>query len=225
MSDSLWPHGLQHARPPCPSPTPRVHSDSRPSSQWCHPDISSSVIPFSSCPNPSQHQSFPMSQLCMTWPKYWNFTITVSPSSEYSGLIPLGVIDLISLQSKGLSRVLSSPSLQKRPFFGAQPAFMVQLSYPYMTTGKAITLTIWTCQQSDVSAFNKLSKFVIDFLPRSSVQSLSHVRLCDSMYCSVPALPVYHQLPKFTQTHVHWVSDAIQPSHLLPSSLPALNLF
>ena len=57
MSDSLWPHELQHARPPCPSPTSGVHSDSRPSSQWCHPAISSSVVPFSSCPNPSQHQS------------------------------------------------------------------------------------------------------------------------------------------------------------------------
>ena len=57
VSDFLWPHELQHARPPCPSPTLRVHSDSRPSSQWCHPTISSSVVPFSSCPNPSQHQS------------------------------------------------------------------------------------------------------------------------------------------------------------------------
>ena len=57
VSNSLWPHELQHVRPPCPSPTPRVHSDSRPSSQWCHPAISSSVVPFSSCPNPSQHQS------------------------------------------------------------------------------------------------------------------------------------------------------------------------
>jgi len=63
VSDSLQTHESQHARPPCPSPTPGVHSDSRPSSQWCHPAISPSVIPFSSCPNPSQHQSFPMSQL------------------------------------------------------------------------------------------------------------------------------------------------------------------
>ena len=57
VSDSLWPHELQHTRPPCPSPTPGVHSNSHPSSQWCHPAISSSVVPSSSCPNPSQHQS------------------------------------------------------------------------------------------------------------------------------------------------------------------------
>ena len=64
MSDSLWPHELQHARPPCPSPTPRVHSDSHPSSQWCHPAISSSVVPFSSCPQSlPASESFPMSQL------------------------------------------------------------------------------------------------------------------------------------------------------------------
>ena len=63
MSDSLWPHEPQHARPPCPSPTPGVHSNSCPVSRWCHPAISSSVVPFSSCPNPSQHQSFSMSQL------------------------------------------------------------------------------------------------------------------------------------------------------------------
>ena len=62
VSDSLRPHESQHTRPPCPSPTPRIHSDSRPSSQWYHPAISSSAVPFSSCPNPSQHQTFPMSQ-------------------------------------------------------------------------------------------------------------------------------------------------------------------
>ena len=66
VPDSLRPHELKHTRPPCPSPTPRVHSNSCPSSRWCHPAISSSVVPFSSCPNPSQHQSLPMSQL-FTW--------------------------------------------------------------------------------------------------------------------------------------------------------------
>ena len=81
MSDSLRPLGLQHARLPCPSPTPGAYSNSRPSSQWCHPTISSSVIPFSSC-----LQSFTISQFfCIRWPKYWSFGI--SPSSEYSGLI------------------------------------------------------------------------------------------------------------------------------------------
>ena len=88
MSDSLRPHESQHARPPYPSPTPRVHSDSRPSSQWCHPAISSSVVPFSSCP-----QSLPAwvfsneSALHMRWPKYWSFSFSIIPSKETPGLI------------------------------------------------------------------------------------------------------------------------------------------
>ena len=87
-ADSLRPHELQHARPPCPSPSPRVHSDSRPSSQWCHPAISCSVVPFSSCP-----QSLPTlvfsneSTLHMSWPKYWSFSFSISPSKEHPGLI------------------------------------------------------------------------------------------------------------------------------------------
>ena len=90
MSDSLRPHETQHARPSCPSPTPGVHSNSCPSSRWCHPAISSSVIPFSSCPQSLPASgSFPMSQLCMRWPKYWSFSF-ISPSNEHTGLISLG---------------------------------------------------------------------------------------------------------------------------------------
>ena len=204
FSNSLQSHGLQHARPPhlsLFSSLLKLRSiESVMSSSHLIPCNPLFLLPSIF---PSIRVFSTESALHIRWSEHCSFSFIISPSNEYSRLIPLGLTDLISLQSKGLSRVLSSPSLQKHPFFGAQPAFMVQLSYPYMTTGKAITLTIWTCQQSDVSAFNKLSKFVIDFLPRSSVQSLSHVRLCDSMYCSVPALPVYHQLPKFTQTHVH----------------------
>ena len=91
VSDSLWPHESQHARPSCPSLTPEVHSDSHPSSQWCHPAISSSVAPFSSCP-----QSFLASgsfladnesALCIRWRKYWSFSFSISPYNGYSGLI------------------------------------------------------------------------------------------------------------------------------------------
>ena len=86
MSDSLRPQGLQHARPPCPSPTPAVYSNSCPLSRWCHLTISSSVIPLSFCP-----QSFPalgsFPVLCIRWPKYWSFSFSISPSNEYSGLI------------------------------------------------------------------------------------------------------------------------------------------
>ena len=88
LSDSLWPHESQHTRPPCPSLTPRVHSDSCPLSQWCHPAISSSVVPFSSSP-----QSLPASvftnesTLRMRWPKYWSFSFSIIPSKEIPGLI------------------------------------------------------------------------------------------------------------------------------------------
>ena len=87
-SDSLRPHELEDSRPPCPSPTPRVHSNSRPSSQWCHPATSSSVVPFSSCPQSLPASgSFPMSQLCIKWPKYWSFSFSIIPSREQPGLI------------------------------------------------------------------------------------------------------------------------------------------
>ena len=101
MSDSLRPHGSQHARPPCPAPTPRVHSDSHALSQWCHPAISSSVVHFSSCPQSlPASESFPMSQLCVRWPKYWSFSFSISPSIEYPGLISfrMGWLDLLAVQ-------------------------------------------------------------------------------------------------------------------------------
>ena len=84
VSDSLRPHELQHNRPPCPSPAPRDHSNSCPSSQWCHPAISSSVVPFSSCPQSlPASESFPMSQLLhMRWPKYWSFSFSIIPAKE-----------------------------------------------------------------------------------------------------------------------------------------------
>ena len=112
---SLQPHWLQYARLPCPSPSPRVSSNSCPSSRWCHPTISSSVIPFS-----SWLQSFPASGsfsnesvLCIRWTKYWSFSLSISPSNDYSGLISLRIDWLISLKSKGLSRVFSNTTVQK----------------------------------------------------------------------------------------------------------------
>ena len=123
VSDSLQPHELQHSRPPCRSPTPGIHWNSRPSSRWCHPAISSSVVPFSSCPQSlPATESFPMSQL-FTWggqstgasalasflPKNWS---SQDWSLEWTGWI--------SLQSKGLSRVFSNTTVQKHQFFSAQ---------------------------------------------------------------------------------------------------------
>ena len=100
--------------------------------------------------------------LCIRWPKYWSFSVSISPSSEYSGLT-----GLISLQSKGLSGVFSSTTIQKLQFFSAQPSLWSD-SYPCMTTGKTITLTIWTFVGKVMfQLFNMLSRLVIAFLPRS----------------------------------------------------------
>ena len=124
VSDSLRPQELQHARPPCPSPTPGVHSYSCPSSRWCHPAISSSVVPFSSCPQSLPASgSFPMSQL-FTW---GGQSIGVSVSASVLSMntqdwSPLGWTGWISLQSKGFSRVFPNTPVQKHQFFGAQPS-------------------------------------------------------------------------------------------------------
>ena len=123
MSNSLRPHESQHTRPPCPSPSPRVHSDSRPSSQWCHPAISSSVVPFSCPQSLPASESFPMSRL-FTW---GGQSIGVSASASFppkksQGWSPSEWTGWISLQSKGLSRVFSNTTVQKHQFFGAQPS-------------------------------------------------------------------------------------------------------
>ena len=120
--NSLWPHESQHTRTPCPSPTPKACSDSCPSSWWCHPTISSSAVPFSSCPQSlPASESFPMSQL-FTW---GGQSIRVSASASVlpkntQGWSPLGWTGWISLQSKGLLRVFSNTTVQKHQFFGAQ---------------------------------------------------------------------------------------------------------
>ena len=122
VPDSLWSHGLQHIRPPCPSPAPWVYSNSCPSSQWCYPAFSSSVIPFSShlqsLPTPG---SFQMSQFFASGSQ----SIGVSTSTSVLPMniqdwSPLGLTGWISLQSEGLSRVFSSTTVQKHQFFGAQ---------------------------------------------------------------------------------------------------------
>ena len=122
VSDSLWPHELQHTRPPCPSPTPGVCPDSHPLSQWCHPAISSSVVPFSSCPQSlPASESFPMSQLFA-----WGGQSTgVSALASFlpkntQGRSPSEWTGWISLQSKGLSRVFSNTTVQNHQFFSAQ---------------------------------------------------------------------------------------------------------
>ena len=122
VSDSFRPHESQHTRPPCPSPSPRVYSDSHPSSQWCHPAISSSVIPFSFCPQSlPASESFQMSQL-FSWGGQ-STGVSALPSflpKKSQGWSPSEWAGWISLQSKGLSRVFSNITVQKHQFFGAQ---------------------------------------------------------------------------------------------------------
>ena len=120
VSDSLQHHGLQNARPHCPSPDPWVYSNSCALSPWCHPTISFSIIPFSSC-----LQSFPASVfssesvLCIRWPKYWSFSFSISPSNEYSGLISFRMDWLDLLPVQGTLKSSTNNIVQKHQFFGA----------------------------------------------------------------------------------------------------------
>ena len=128
MSDSLWPHGLQHASLPCPSPTFRAWSSSCPLSQWCHPTISFSVVPFSSCLQSFPASgSFPMSHL------FTSSSQNIGASASASVLpmniqdwLALGLTDWISLESKGPSKVFSNTTIQKHQFFSAQLFLIVQ---------------------------------------------------------------------------------------------------
>ena len=145
MSDSLWSHGLQHTRLPCTSPTPRAYSNSCPLSQWCYLTISSSAALFFCL------QSFPAigvfsneSALCITWPKYWSFSFSISPSNEYSGLISFRMdwFDLLPVQ--GTLKNLHQHHSSKTSILQGSTFFMVKLSHPYITTGKTTAMTIRT---------------------------------------------------------------------------------
>ena len=153
MSNSSWLHGLQHAKPSCPSLPPRVCPSSCPLHWWCHPDISSSLIPFSSC-----LQSFPIrvfsneSALCIRWPKYWSFSFSIIPSKEHPGLISFRMDWLDHLAIQGTLKSLLQHHSSKAASLRHSAFFTVQLSHLYMTTGKPIALTRWTFV-GNVSAF------------------------------------------------------------------------
>ena len=135
MSDSLRPHELQHARLPCPSPSPWAGSNSCPLSQWCHPTISS-CLPLLLLPSvfPSIRVFSSELALHIRWPEYWSFSFSTSPSNEYSGLIPLGLTDLLAVQ--GTLKNLLQHHSSKASVLGCSTFFMVQLSHPYMTNGE-----------------------------------------------------------------------------------------
>ena len=147
MSDSLWPHELQHARPPCPSPTPRAYPNSCPLSRWCHPTISSSVIPFSSCLQSFPISgSFPMSQLFASGGQSTGASASASVlPMNIQDWFPLGSnfrLDLIAVQ--GTLKSLLQHHSSKTSILWCSAFHIVQLSHPYMTTGKTIALTRWT---------------------------------------------------------------------------------
>ena len=176
VSDSLRPHGLEHTRPPCPSPTPGVYPNSCPSSWWCHPTISFSVVPLSSCLQSFPASgSFPMSQLFASGSQsIGSFSFNISPSDEYSGLISFRIdwFDLFAVQ--GTLKSLLQHHSSKASVLWRSAFFTVQLSHPYMTTGKTIALTRWTFVGKVMSLlFNMLSKLVIAFLPRSKCLLIS----------------------------------------------------
>jgi len=168
-SDSLRPHELQHARPPCPSPTPRVHSDSSiesvmPSSHliFCRPLLLLPPIP------PSIRVFSNESTLRMRWPKYWSFSFSIIPSKEIPGLISfrMDLLDLLAVQ--GTLKSLLQHHSSKASILRRSAFFTVQFSHPYMATGKTIALTRWTSVGKVMSLLlNMLSRLVITFLPRS----------------------------------------------------------
>ena len=152
MSDSLQPEGLQHDRPPCPSPTPGAYSNSCPS-WWCHPTICPLLflcrpLLLLCCPLLLLPSIFPRikgfsneSDLCMRWPKYWSFSFNISPFNEHSGLISFRIDWLDLLEVQGTLKSLLQHHNSKTSILWCWAFFMAQLSHPYMTTGKTIALT------------------------------------------------------------------------------------
>ena len=168
MSDSLRTHEPQHSRPPCPSATPRVHPNPCPLSWWCHPTISSSVIPFSRPQSFPASGSFQMSQLFTSGGQSIGVSVTASvlPVNTEDWSFRLDWLDLLAVQGtlkSLLQHHTSKPSILRCSVF-----FIVQLSHPYMATGKTIALTRQTFVDKVMSLlFNMLSRLVITFLPRS----------------------------------------------------------
>ena len=193
MSNSLQTHELQHARPPCPS-SPRVSSNSHPSTRWCHPKISSSIIPFSFWLHffPSIRVFSNKSALHIRWPKYWSFNFSISPSNEYSGLISFRMdwLDLLALH-RTLKSLLQHHS-SKASILWHSAFFILQLSHTYMTTGKTIALTRWAFVGTVMSVlFNMLSRLVIAFLPRSECLLISQLHSSSAVILEPPHTKKY----------------------------------
>ena len=194
MSDSLQTHGLQHASPPCPSPISRVYSNSF---HWVSDAIQPSQPLSSPSPtafNLSQHQGlFQWVITHIRWPKYWSFSFSISSSNEYSGLISLRInwLDLLAVQ--GTLRSLLQHHSSKASILKHLALFRVQLSHPYMTTGKIIALTRWIFVGKVMSLyFNMLPRLVIAFLPRSKRLFISWLQSPTAVIFKLPQNKVCH---------------------------------
>ena len=265
MFDSLQPHGLQHTRPPCTTPTPRVYSNSCPLCRWCHPTISSSVVPFSSHLQAFPASgSFPMSQLFTSGGQ----SIGVSASASVLPIntqdwSPLGWdwLDLLTVQGTFKSFLHHSSKASIKMCYVCSFSFysfsfyLVKIKFPqsgmnrssgyhWMSFDNWIHLWIFcpvVKQSIFITTGSLLTSFLLSFLPQrkpllwfllastslsypaaaAAAKSLqSCPTLCNPMNRNTPGLPVHHQLPESTQTHVHCVSDAIQLSHPMSSPSP-----
>ena len=216
MSDSLQPHEPQHARPPCPSPTPRVYPNPHPLSRWCHLTISSSVVPFSSC-----LQSFPAirvfsndSALRIKLTKYWSFSFNISPFNEHPGLISFRMdwLDLLAVQET-LKSLLQHHS-SKASTLLCSAFFIIQLSHPYMTTGKTIALTRQTFVNKVTSLlFNMLSRWA------KHSQGARHLWYLETLTSLRPLCSLFLTLSNKLVSHT---SQTYQSSSLLPVCAPSI---
>ena len=194
MSDSSRPHGLQHTRPPFPSPTPGVYPNSCPLSWWWHPNLSSSAIPFSRLQSFPASLSFQKRQLFSSGGQSIGISastsvLLVNPSSERSGVISFRMdwLDLLAVQ--GTLKSLLQHYSSKASILQHSAFFTVQLSYPYMTTGKTIALTRWTFVGKVMSLlFNMLSGLVIAFLPRSKCLLISWLQSPSAVILEPPKI-------------------------------------
>ena len=207
MFNSLQPHGQQHARPPSPSPTPSAYSNSRPSSRWCCPTISSSVISYS-----SHLQSFAASGFFSNESVLHRGGQSIEVSASTSVLpmniqdwVPLGWTGWISLQPKGLSRVFPKPHFKGINSLGLA-CFIVQLSHAYMTTGKTIALTRWTFLGKVMSLLLNML-YRLAFLPRSKHLLISWLQSPSAVIFGAPKTKVshcFHCLPGVCHDQIPW---------------------